>query len=580
MQVGTGEAPAHGELAHAEVAELIQLLLKAIRAHQIYDVANPVYQRFVSTLRETFGRVWPRTSSLHFEIADEQLLWEEKAIEAGEGKDNLAYLFHKDGVRSITFLEGFEEDVPTFLEVIHRARHSPRESDDLISLLWESDFKTFQYEYVDQLAQGLEIPEGGEGLTFELPTETFQQEVAAAESAGAEEDTSSSRASASAAPPPPEMLGIVRPEDFQETLFFLDDVELRALKHEVELEMRRDVKTDVVRALFDRIEDGQAARQSEILDILQQLLPSLLIRGDMAGASRVLVELNALLERGDALKGGLRERAQGLYEELSRSESVTQLVRALQDGVIEPGAEELGIFFMHLRPTALPVLLSAARRAEQGSVRERLETGVDAIGDRNRDAVLELLEDESPEVAAGAADVVARLKLEAAAPLLARLLFRTEPDVRAAAVEAALALHTGATMNVAMTALEDEDREVRMAAARGLAEYRFQPARPRLENALKGAVMKDADRTERILFYEAYATIGGPDAVEFLDGVLNGRSRLGMRQATELRACAARALGLINAPAAKESLRKAVGDKDVVVRNEVSRAMRQEMPAR
>lgn len=558
----------------AEVAELVQLLVKSIRAHQIYETTNPVYQRFLATLREGLERLWPRLPALVLGVEDDHLRWQEHELDAGQGNQNLSFLFYKDGIRSISFMPGFENEVERFLDSIHRAKHLSRDAADLITVLWEADFDGFRYDFVDQLAQGLEIPDAGVGLTQEMSYEVRREEVPEGEEAGAGEEA----APAAAAAPTAAMEGLVRPEDFQETLYFLDESELRVLQQEVRREMQRDLKTDVLNALFDRLEDGAPERQGEVLSILQQLLPSLLIRGDMASASRILVELNGVLERPGVLDDALREQAHMLFEELSRPESVDQLVRALEDGVLRPDAQELGVFFAHLRPTALPLLMAATRRPEREDVRRRIEAGADAIAREHRDAALELLAADEPDVAAGAAAMAARLRLEDAAPALSRLMSRPEPLVRLAAIEAALGLHTSATLNIAMSGLDDEDREVRMTAARGLAEYRYSAARQRLEQVLRDRVSKDADRTERVLFFEAYARVGAAEAVPYLDSVLNGRSRLGMRADAELRACAARALGTIAAPVARDALERAASDKDVVVRNEVSRAMRGEKP--
>jgi hypothetical protein len=46
-----------------------------------------------------------------------------------------------------------------------------------------------------------------------------------------------------------------------------------------------------------------------------------------------------------------------------------------------------------------------------------------------------------------------------------------------------------------------------------------------------------------------------------------------------LRACAAIALGRVNTKKAREALQKASGEKDIVVRNAVNRAMRGTGPA-
>jgi hypothetical protein len=49
---------------------------------------------------------------------------------------------------------------------------------------------------------------------------------------------------------------------------------------------------------------------------------------------------------------------------------------------------------------------------------------------------------------------------------------------------------------------------------------------------------------------------------------------MGKRDDSEFRACAAMALGKINSTKATESLNRAAGEKDVIVRNAVSRAIR------
>ena len=59
-----------------------------------------------------------------------------------------------------------------------------------------------------------------------------------------------------------------------------------------------------------------------------------------------------------------------------------------------------------------------------------------------------------------------------------------------------------------------------------------------------------------------------------LDGLLNGKGFLGKREDSELRACAAMALGKIGTREATDALQRAQGDKDVLVRNAVNRAVR------
>jgi hypothetical protein len=48
----------------------------------------------------------------------------------------------------------------------------------------------------------------------------------------------------------PSVAGLINRDDFEETLYFLEPAELAYLSAEVEREMRRDVKTEVLNALL------------------------------------------------------------------------------------------------------------------------------------------------------------------------------------------------------------------------------------------------------------------------------------------------------------------------------------------
>ena len=80
---------------------------------------------------------------------------------------------------------------------------------------------------------------------------------------------------------------------------------------------------------------------------------------------------------------------------------------------------------------------------------------------------------------------------------------------------------------------------------------------------------------ERMRFFEAYALIAGPGALELLSQMLSAGGLFKRREGPEIRACAALAIGRIRSTEARELLQKYKDDKDLVVRNAVSRALRE-----
>jgi hypothetical protein len=548
-------------LATAQIAELISTLAKTARAHQIYQANNPVYQRFVGLLREQFTRLWSCYPALELLVEENGFRWRDELFTTGEGRESLSHLFYKDGVRHLTFKPGFEEEVEDLLELLHRVRHNASDADDLLTLLWEREFTGFQYRYVDLLGEGLTLPAfEGQGSTGMEPADLS---VVVRDDAA---DTPISPTAASA-------------HGFEETLFFLDPSELAILQEEVAREWQRDLKAGVLSALFDRIEDPKPDRQREILGILRQLLPVLLSRGDLPSTVQILRELDVVTGDQGALGPELRAEAAELVGELSHEEVLGQLILLLETGAIRPDAEDLSLYFAHLEPRALPVLVQASETSTVPGVGARLLAAVDQLATLHQARVIDLFDVRDPMVIRGAARLCGRLRVTEAVPRLASVLARPEPDVRLAAVAGLAGIRTAPALDALQRALEDTDRDVRVAAARAIGTLRYLPARARLEAAIQ-ATLKESDLTEKLALFEAYGAIGGGEAVGFLDKLLNGRGMLGRRQPSEVRACAALALGKLGTPPARAALQRSADESDAVVRSAVSRALRQEGSAR
>jgi HEAT repeat protein len=122
--------------------------------------------------------------------------------------------------------------------------------------------------------------------------------------------------------------------------------------------------------------------------------------------------------------------------------------------------------------------------------------------------------------------------------------------------------------------IEDADRDVRIAAVRAMSVHAYRPVLARLETVVKGRGVREADLTEKMAFFEAYGSLCGDAGISQLDSMLNGKGFLGRREDPEIRACAAIALGRVGTERALDTLRKSAAEKDIVVRNAVTRALR------
>ncbi len=541
-----------------EVREFFNTLAKALRAYQLYDRNNPVYHRFLTNLVEAFERIWEGRDELSLTVEENRMTWQgEEVYRNSTRTESLAFLLFRDGVRDIKFMKGLEhEELEPFLEVLHRARHARGDADDLITLLWDRDFKYLDYEVVDLLAEGIPLPDTEPAPEEDLRT-IFEAE------AGLEEEEDD------AASPP-----VVRTEDFNPTLYALDPQERQTLAELIDQERSRPVRRDVLYGLFDRLEEsGRPGRQKEIAEILRLLLPNFLSRGRIPSAALILEELGVIRER-QLLAPEAGAIVQELQDDLARPEVVTELVKALEDGTLSSEPRELSLLLRHLRPTALAYLLAAVETTPHPTIRRVLQEAIREIAAGAPERVLRLLDHDDERVVSGAVRLVGALGLPQGGPELARLLDEGPERVQQAVIEVAEHIPSPPLASALERALDHVDREVRIGAARALGRSRYAPAAEVLQAIISHKDFREADISEKVAFFEAYARLAGERGITFLDRRLNGKGLLGFREPPEIRAAAAHGLGVVGTDPAFDALARARDEADPIVRSAVNRAYR------
>ena len=540
------------------VEELLRLFGKAARAHQLYLPNNPVYKTAHEALRAGFAPIWERTEELVLTFTEQQVKWGGQTVleETTRGSDSLPWLFYKDGVRELRMLRGFETDeLDKLLDILQRVRKASPDEDDLLSMLWQGDFVCLRYRYVD-LSQEASVPvaEGGEALaaSHEDPRESVE-----------EEDSSPSRT------------GVVNMADFDGTLYFLDDKEIEYLQSEVRREYQTDLRKNVVSVLLDIFEQQTAADiRDEVAEVLDNLMLHMLSAGQFNNVAYLVREALVAAQRSSDLLPPQRDRLSLLPSRLSAPEALSQLLQSLDESPDLPAAADLLELFDQLRGTALPTVLDWLGRLQNARLRPMLEQAATRLASQNTAELVKLILSPTHHVALEAVRRAGSLQTPAAVAPIAKVLADGTSDLRLAAVQALNDIASPGALQVLERAVDDPDRDVRVAALRALGAKAYKPALPRIDSAVKGKRAREVDLTEKMALFEAYGSLCGEGGVAFLDGTLNGKSMFGRREDAELRACAAVALGRIKTASATAALQKAAGEKDVVVRNAVSRALK------
>jgi HEAT repeat protein len=204
-----------------------------------------------------------------------------------------------------------------------------------------------------------------------------------------------------------------------------------------------------------------------------------------------------------------------------------------------------------------------------------LEAAADRLAASNTGELVKLIASAEGHVALEAVRRAGAMKAAAAVPPLTKVLGEQFRDLRVAAVAALVEIGTPGALQGLEKALDDVDRDVRVAAIRALTAKSYKPALARVTTLVKAKEIREADRTERLAMFELFGTVCGDGGVTYLDELLNGKGGIFSRKEDpELRACAAIALGRINTPRSQAALQKSMGEKDVVVRTAVNRALK------
>jgi HEAT repeat protein len=269
-----------------------------------------------------------------------------------------------------------------------------------------------------------------------------------------------------------------------------------------------------------------------------------------------------------------KQRLTQMGELMSDPKPLGQLLQALEDSPLRAPQMELDELFGILQPRALETILSWIGRSNNPQLKMLLELAATRLASMYSAELIRLIGSDDEAVVMEAIKRAAALKSAAAVPALGKMLSVGEPEMRVAAVIALTEIGSPGAMQMLERAVADEDREVRIVAVRALGARNARASVPRIEAAIKGKVLRESNLTEKMAFFEAYGLLSGDAGITLLDGLLNSKGFMGKRDDSEIRACAAMALGKIGSTKAMESLNKASGEKDVIVRNAVSRAIR------
>ena len=528
------------------VGGLVHQVDKCLRAMTLYSPSHPMYLRAVAELQSGFEPVWAELVSLTLQVRDDGFAWQSNLVlREDHTPDSISWRLFREGIRSITLTRGVEdEEILRLLGVIHRSRYlAEDDEDDLLTLLWDQYFEHVRYRVIDPGSDDVAEIEGpASSDPPPSPEETREQvEEEVAEVMG------------------PDVLADF--DDFDASLYFLDDHEIGQIKDDIATEFTQDICVNTLSMFLDVLElhPSRDVRE-ETCSVLEELFSHLVGTGDFGSIAYLIRELRVLLARVTDLELAHRKTLGGLARKLSDPKVISLLLRSMDHSVMRPTPADLQNLFGEPEPEALMVVVKRIPQLEDEAAKVLLRSALGHQATHFPKVIREALTSEDEEIVLVGLRCVEERKLTSVHAELQRLSQHEDTAVRRALVAALGGLRTSEAVREIEELLHDRDHDIRIAAVRALSTCGDAATRSLVEAIVLGRAIRDTDRSEKLAFFETYAALFGESATAGLEPLLHG-GLFRRRSDAATRACVARALGKVGGPAAKATLEKALSEK-------------------
>ena len=558
------------------VADWLQALVRTLKAYRMYLPNNPTLHKFQSDLEARTWSCLKEIGDIALNVQQFDLLFEDYSVYHNAAREeSLAFRFFTDGVRQITFREGLEpQELRGVLEVLKKATDLSQGQDDVVTLLWERDFRHIEYVHISiedlmdgSTSQEYEPDEGaieGGGIPWPSRMETPEEDAPVAvpgESILERSDDWSPKAPIT--PSWDESVGVQ---------FTLSETETQQLTDAIRVEEERPLLNEVleiVAAILTSEEEPTSFLESA--SAFQKFIELALEEGDLARANHLLSRLRTIAAKKAETHSEIRGLAEQVIREIGRPSFLGQFAPILNAHPdLDPGL--LTNFLVQIGPTSAGAVCDLLGQVNHMKHRRALCEALAIFCKDDVDVLISRLGDSRWYVIRNVVYVLGRIAHQGVERALDRALHHEDVRVRKEAVRALGNIESPTSRAFLVSAFRDLDASVRIQAALTLAQKRDDRAAQSIWGAIQAPEFARRDQNERRAFFEAVGKSGSDPFVPRLHEML---TRGGLFRGTneEERMNAALALAWLGSPKAIEVLNHELTSKREPVRKAVESAL-------
>jgi HEAT repeats len=545
------------------VKDVILQLTKTAKTLKIYLPNNPIYQKFLQELQSRFDAHLQEYEDLRLAVKQYTLWYKGQVVYENTNRlENLAFKLFVDGVREMTFQEGIDKDeITSLLEIIGREYDPSNPDDDMVTLLWERHFSRISYLVASDFIQ-------------ETVTELKPHDAASLGEFNQKEQSAVKSSAVSAQTALQDFLG-PKMADQAAQIFVLSEEEISAIKQQMKVEEDSNPITTLMGILSAilRIEKDDTDF-SEMAEIIDNVLETLMLRGDFWHSKKILELFRELMDSGKNLPETQRLR---LMQSIDKA-GEPQRIRALEPLLNQWGAKEsdrMFDFWMLLNKNALAPLIELLGRLTQMKMRRVICEVLVHLGKDHIEPLAQKLDDSRWYVVRNVVYILGKIGPENVIEKFQRLVDHKEAKVRKELIHTLDGMKDPRARELLKSFLYDPESSLRIMAIRSLANHNYEGALETLKNMIENHEFITRDLYEKREVFDALGKIGGATMVPNMLKIvrLGGSAWFKKSAKEEMGLCAVLALKRIGTENAIDALAEGKKLSSRIIREACAKAL-------
>ncbi len=524
--------------------DIFQSIIKAKKTLRMYPHDNPIYVKTLHDLFAKFKNYFDYNNEYILKIGQYSIFFDSEEIYHNpEKEDNMALLFFKDGIRELTFKKDLlQEELEEFLKIISLDFEREALDDDIVTLMWEKDFRNIKY-VIDEAIVMVADAEEYEAMAIDQA----KQEVS-------------------------DIDGLMKAyeDDFREdtqdvSVIPLSDKDLQILMRELEKDWSNKLEklADILFEMFYQSVEIEGLFE-DTLRFLKDTIMFSMEQGDINIIINIMKKAREVIEDPVSTEE-MRKYARLVFAYPGRDEVISLLGGLLNSGV-PVDDDDLKKFIELLDKSAILPVVKVLGELKTLRVREKITEALINLGRKDIKILAMALNDERWYVVRTIIYIMRKIGDKRAVEYFLNGIRHTDVRVRKEAIRSLGEFGDQEILRPLGECLYDPDAGVRIASAEAIGTIGSEEAKKIILKKISDKTFKQGDIEEKKKYYEVLSKWKDSEVFNFLIRILKKRPFFKKAETYENWACAALCLGLLGNKNALPFLYKHRKSKDILLK--------------